>query len=43
VTIKGQNHLFAKQLVINGQQITIRNDHGSLVRITGKKEGRAGP
>jgi hypothetical protein len=32
VTDDGQNYLFAKQLVINGQQITIRTDHGSLVR-----------
>jgi hypothetical protein len=32
VAINGRNYLFAKQLVINGQQITIRNDHGSLVR-----------
>jgi hypothetical protein len=28
----GQTYLLAKQLLIDGQQITIRNDRGSLVR-----------
>jgi hypothetical protein len=28
----GKAYLFAKQLLIDDQQITIRNDHGSLVR-----------
>jgi hypothetical protein len=32
VTANGQNYLFAKQLFINDQQITIRTDQGSLVR-----------
>lgn len=29
--IQGQNVLLASQLVVDGQQITIRNDHGFLV------------
>jgi hypothetical protein len=28
----GQTYLIAKQLLIDGHQVTIRNDHGSLVR-----------
>ena len=39
VTVSGQNYLLAKQLLINGQQITIRTDHGSLVRT--RKQARA--
>ena len=28
----GQTYILAKQLFIDGQQVTIRNDHGSLIR-----------
>ncbi len=31
-TIREQKYLFVRQLLLNGQQITIRNEHGSLVR-----------
>jgi len=31
-TANGQTYLLAKQLLIDGQQLMIRNDHGSLVR-----------
>jgi hypothetical protein len=33
VSANGQTYIFAKQLLIDGQQITIRNDHGSLIRM----------
>ena len=32
VDVHGQNYFFARQLVVEGQQIVIRNNNGSLVR-----------
>lgn len=31
-TIHGQQYLLVRQLVLNGKQIVVRNDHGALVR-----------
>jgi hypothetical protein len=32
LNVHGQNYFFARQLVVEGQQIAIRNNNGSLVR-----------
>jgi hypothetical protein len=31
-TVRGQNHLLVRQLVVGNRQVTVRNEHGFLIR-----------